>query len=620
MDQPLTDETRVLLQDAIAAYRTGKLDRVEQLCNRVLTLQRDHVASLQMLAAVACQTGRLPQAIQFVQKVVKLEPDSVSGHIQLGNLLRRDGRPSDAMEELRTALQLQPNSAEAHNDLGLIHLQEERFSQAADSFARAIEINPTLALAHYNKAVALEERGLLDEAVGCLRETISLRPDLAEAHVKLGFLLSSDGYRRSAIDCFRRAAALKPGSAFAFICEARCLELDGQTAAAEEMARRAIALDPQNTDAHRLLGDILMQQGRFDDAAASFDLAIAVNQQQVAAYGDLAHVRRLKKTDRPLITRMIGRLSAPRISIGEALTLHFALGKAHDDLGEYSDAVRHFDEGNRLKRQFCKRYAEASGAAAIDRVIARFTAEFFLRNGEFGSDWDGPLLVVGMPRSGTTLVEQILSSHPEITAGGELGFWQERAAGFEVDRHGRIDPAWLSQTAADYRSVLTEFSTTSLRITDKLPQNFYYTGLVHLVFPRARIIHCRRHPIDTCLSIYFQNFGGRIDYAYDRGDLLAVYRQYQRLMAHWRKVLPADCFFEIQYEELVAEREPWTRKMIQFSGLEWDDACLQPQRNRRPVRTASVWQARQPVYQTSVARWRNYEPWLGCLRDLLPEA
>jgi Sulfotransferase family len=201
--------------------------------------------------------------------------------------------------------------------------------------------------------------------------------------------------------------------------------------------------------------------------------------------------------------------------------------------------------------------------------------------------------------------------------GGELPFWEESAASFRADQDGRIDPAWVTRVADEYRQILAGISPTALRITDKKPNNFNFIGLIHSVFPRARIIHCRRHPVDTCLSIYFQSFARRIDFAYDRGDLVACYRAYLKLMEHWRSILPADAFLEIQYEDLVADRETLTRKIIAFCGLPWDDACLHSNRNRREVRTASVWQARQPVYRTSVERWRRYEPWLGQLRELL---
>jgi hypothetical protein len=300
--------------------------------------------------------------------------------------------------------------------------------------------------------------------------------------------------------------------------------------------------------------------------------------------------------------------------------LHFALGKAYDDLGQYDCAIQHFDAGNRLKHRTNGSYTPAGHAAGVDRQIATFTDDFFARNAALGSDCQMPILVVGMPRSGTTLVEQILSSHPHVSAGGELGFWGELAVSFAMSPAGRIDPAWAATTAREYQALLSGISLTARRVTDKLPHNFLHIPMIHSVFPRARVIHCRRHPIDTCLPIYFENFARRMEFAYDRSDLFAFYRQYQRLMAHWRSVLSTECFFEIQYEELVANREPWTRKMIAFCGLEWGDACLHSQRNPRPVRTASVWQARQPVYLTSVARWRRYEPWLGPLRELLADA
>jgi hypothetical protein len=173
--------------------------------------------------------------------------------------------------------------------------------------------------------------------------------------------------------------------------------------------------------------------------------------------------------------------------------------------------------------------------------------------------------------------------------------------------------------AGDYRSLLTQISPTARRVTDKSPHNYHFLGLIHAVFPRARIIHCRRHPVDTCLSIYFQDFARKMDFAYDRNDLVAAYRQYVKLLAHWRGVLPADRFLEIQYEDLVADREAVTHKMIAFCGLDWNDACLHSEQNRRSVRTASVWQARQPIYRTSVARWRHYAPWLGSLVELLSD-
>jgi hypothetical protein len=312
-------------------------------------------------------------------------------------------------------------------------------------------------------------------------------------------------------------------------------------------------------------------------------------------------------------------LKEPDLADGERADLHFALGKAHDDLGEYATAISHFDDGNALKHRHTS-YDRERHAAAVNSQVETFTADFYARNAPHGSPCETPILILGMPRSGTTLVEQILSSHGQVAAGGELRFWGERATAFRMNDQGEINPAWAQTVERDYRAVLARISPTALRVTDKRPQNFHYVSLIHAVFPRARIIHCRRHPVDTCLSIYFQNFGRRIDFAYSRDDLLACYRQYQKLMEHWRSVLPSDRFHEIHYEDLVADQAATTRQLIAFCGLNWDDSCLRPDRNPRPVRTASLWQARQPVYRTSVARWQHYEPWLGALRDLLSDA
>jgi tetratricopeptide (TPR) repeat protein len=403
------------------------------------------------------------------------------------------------------------------------------------------------------------------------------------------------------------------------ICQAKLLVEQENPAAAEEPLRRAVDREPQNSDAHCLLGSVLMQLGRFTDAAAAYDLGLALNRRQIAAYYELAHVKKLSEVDRPLIAQLEWLLQENGLANEERADLHFALGKAYDDLGEYHSAIGHFDEGNRLTYRRTS-YDQSAHAAAVNRQVAMFTADFFSRNAALGCDVETPILIVGMPRSGTTLVEQMLSSHPEVAAGGELAFWGDWAPELRISAAGNIDPNWANQVASEYQALLAGISPTARRVTDKRPQNFHYIALIHAVFPRGRIIHCRRHPVDTCLSICFQNFARRIDFAYDRTDLLAFYSQYQKLMAHWRSVLPADRFLEIQYEELVANREPWTRKMIEFCGLDWDDAWLHSERNRRPVRTASVWQVRQPVYTTSVARWRHYEPWLGCLRELLSDS
>jgi Sulfotransferase family len=230
------------------------------------------------------------------------------------------------------------------------------------------------------------------------------------------------------------------------------------------------------------------------------------------------------------------------------------------------------------------------------------------------------VLIVGMPRSGTTLAEQILSSHPGVAAGGEMHIWNRRGAMFEQAGASGTEPAYVQELAEAYLRWISALAPEAVRVTDKMPFNFLWTGLIHLAFPRAVIVHCQRQPIDVALSVHQTHFSPLVDLPTGGKDLVFYYRQYERLMAHWRAVLPADRFLELRYEELIANPEPITRRLIAFCGLPWDDACLHPERNQRVVKTASKWQARQPVYRSSVDRWRRYEPWLGELRELLPPA
>src|SRR4029079_1693053 len=293
--------------------------------------QPDHVAGLQIMAALAGQTGRLPLALQIVRKDVSLQPDLVSVHIQLANLLRQEGNCSGATEELNIALRLQPDNADAHNDLGLVHLAESQFQRAADCFAKALQLDPESGLTHYNMALALDALGSPAAAIEHYQEATRLRPTLAEAHDQLGMRVDREGRRKRAIECLRAASELRPGTAFALLCEARILGLTDDDKASEELVRRAISLEPRNGDAHARLGTILMQQGRFDEAAASFDLANALDSQDVVGLASLVQVKRLVETDRPLIEQLEHTLQNRGLTGNEAVLVHFALGKAHDD-------------------------------------------------------------------------------------------------------------------------------------------------------------------------------------------------------------------------------------------------------------------------------------------------
>jgi tetratricopeptide (TPR) repeat protein len=524
------------------------------------------------------------------------------------------GKLEEAARLLAEAAALSANDAMIENEVGLIYLQRHDWPAATNSFERAVALEPDFAIAHYNLACALERQRQPDAAISAYRDAIAHAPRLAEAHTRLGNLLHARGRHEEALDCFRQAFAASPDTTLGRMSQIKLLLMDGRDGEAEVLLRQLLATDPASSEAWRLLGNTLREAGRFDEAASCLEKAIALDPTHVAAHHDLVHTRRMREVDRPLIRRMQARLQGTDLTDFDRALLHFALGKGLDDLGACPEAMRHFDAGNRLERAGLA-FDRTGFANGVDRLIARFTPELLAALGATGDPSELPVLVLGMPRSGTTLVEQIVSSHPQVGAGGELRFWNERAPA-EIEL--AFDPARLRATAADYVAQLRQIAPTAKRVTDKNPFNFLWIGQIHLALPHARIIHCSRNPVDTCLSIYFTRFATRQDFAYDRGDIAFYYRQYERIMAHWRAVLPDGHLLEVDYEALIADRDTLTRRMIAFCGLEWDDACLAPEQNPRVVRTASMWQARQPVYRSSIERWRRYEPWLGELRGLLP--
>jgi len=328
-----------------------------------------------------------------------------------------------------------------------------------------------------------------------------------------------------------------------------------------------------------------------------------------------------------LLQAMQAALATPGLEAGQRQRVHLAIGKAAEDLGDYGLAMQHFDAADNVRRGSAS-FDSAAFSNLIDRLIACCTPEWIARASELGSSDATPVMILGMPRSGTTLVEQIVSMHPEVGAGGELNFWNERgaewqrffAAGNETSLKAAdsLISEFLAKAAADYLGVLRAIASrktapTAARVTDKMPFNFLWAGLIHTAFPRATIIHCRRDAVDTALSIHQTHFHTILPFPTGGAELVAYFRDYQRLIDHWRKVLPANRFIEVDYEDLTRAPEPVIRRIIAACGLAWNDACLRPESNPRAVKTPSKWQTRQPIFRTSVARWRRYEPWLGPL-------
>ncbi|HLZ83230.1 MAG TPA: sulfotransferase [Caulobacteraceae bacterium] len=537
---------------------------------------------------------------------------------QVAGRLTAGGRLLEAIPVLERIVRLRPNDAAAHFSLGSAYLEAGRPAPAAAGLRRAVALKPTYAEALFNLGMALEQMGRTQDAIAALRKAVEIKPKMASAHYLLGLLLSGDGLVEEALPAFRRAAAVEPDTSIGRLAQARTLLAEQNFEEAEACLRQAIARDPGNRALHRLLANLLAEAGRFAEAESSFRQAIALGPDKVAVYRDFLMSKKLAASDRPLLDQMIEQFERGGVVGARRAELLFAIGKGHDDLGDYEAAMRCFDEANAVRRQTAAFDRDALARRATD-IIAAFPPDLLARAADLGDPDRRPVLILGMPRSGTTLVEQIISSHSQAAAGGELQYWVSRARSLDTRSLGDTVAGLIGELAAGCRAELDRVSIHALRVTDKNPYNFEWIGLIKLVLPNARIIHCRRHPLDTCLSIYTTPFSTRTDYASDRGDIVFVYRQYLRLMEHWWQALPPGEIFEAPYEALVADPETWSRALIEFCGLEWEDACLRPDANPRVVRTASLWQARQPIYASSVERWRRYEPWLGELRELLDD-
>jgi tetratricopeptide (TPR) repeat protein len=532
-------------------------------------------------------------------------------------LLRQGKDPSAA---LGRAVELLPRDAETHLNLGIALAAAGQRAEAETSYRRALELNPSGVEALNHLGELLREAGRGEEALAVRRQAVGLDPRRAEHHINLGKALFEIRRLDEATAAFRAALALQPEDLQGLLGLAGTARMRGHSVEAEDICRKALALEPDHLEGLALLGELLADRGQFAEARAVFERALAINPALPAVYSSLATHRKMTSADDDWRRQVEGLLAKP-LPLSHEIGLRYALGKYCDDLGRYDEAFDNYRRANELARRHKQKYDRGRLEQRVERIIGTFDAQFMSERRADGSDSEAPLLIIGMPRSGTSLAEQILASHPAVFGGGELRFWEGAFGVFEAERAAGVGAAeLLPQFARDYLERLRALSGTAARIIDKMPANFLYLGLMHAAFPRARIIHMRRHPLDTCLSIYSQNFFRMGSYANDLGDLSHYYGQYLRVMQHWRSVLPATALLEVPYEELIAGQESWTRRMLDFCGLPWDPKCLDFHQTDRVVITASRWQVRQRLNSSSAGRWRNYARHLQAIEYLLEQA
>ncbi len=598
------------------ALRQRNIPEAERLCRQILFTSPQNPDAMAILANCLMATGRDAEAERLLTAALASSPDHFGALMSLGSLLARQGNTAKAAEFILKAGEVSPNDGAARYQVGFALIGLGRNEQAVAFLEQAALRSPQVAEIRHFWAVALQRLGRTADAASQFRAAIVINPKASLSYIELGNLMLSVGDPESALPNFEKLVEIEPTSPKGHFFLARTLAELNRFEEAEAALHRAIKLDGKFAPAQILFGRLKQQRGQFVEAEQIILDAIAINPENPDGYYAILNGKRVVEADRPLMNRIEELLAAGQLNPADRRPLEYALGKAFDDLGDYSIAMKHFDEANRLAQARLVSLGRVFDAERlhrrVDEIVVNFGDAFLSAARGLGSSSAKPIFIVGMARSGTTLLEQMVSSHSEVAGAGEMGAWME----VETMKGGPPDAKRLEEIAAAFLAKLDQVSPSAAHVTVKSPQNYMLLGQILAIFPNCRILHCRRNPIDTCLSIYTTNFFAGPDFAHDKRNLVLAYREYLRVMSHWRKVLPADRFMDVDYEELVADREPRLRQIARFLGLTWEDTLLHHEKNDHPIATPSVWQARQPVFARSVERWRRYEPWLGPLREL----
>jgi tetratricopeptide (TPR) repeat protein len=640
------------------AYRAlGQFDRAVDCCRAALRLQPEHAEAANNLGLALLTQGKHAEAVTSLREAVRLRPDMAMLHNNLANALRAGGDVEAAIAEFRDALRLDPALAEAHSNLGQLLLERLKRDDALAHCREAVRLRPGFAEAQNNLANALREVGRLAEAKACYAEALRLNPDLALTYNNIGQALQEEGLLEQALRWYEEALRREPNAARIHCNLASLLEEEERYDEARARYALALGFDPDCPEAHNGIGFLLHEQGRFREAAECYRHALALRPDFTAARCNLGRVHeelsafdeaercfrevlriapehtgaraqlailrrdKLPEEDLEALRKVV---AASWLSDDKRAVVQYGLAHALDARGAYDEAAEYMRQANALAKagweKRGKHYDPAAHTQVVDSLIEVFTPTYFKQMRGGVSDSELPVFVFGLPRSGTTLVEQVLASHSQVHGAGELRFVHDLfealpstlgLADPPAACAARLDRPTIERLASAHLDRLREFDSRALRITDKMPDNYLYLGLIATLFPSAALIHCRRELRDVAVSCWLTNFR-HIRWACDPSHIAARFRDYSRLMEHWRRVLPVP-LLEVDYEETVTDLEGVARRLVAHCGLAWELACLAFHENRRPIRTASVTQVRQPVYQRSVARWKHYEQALAPL-------
>jgi len=611
-----------IFQQARAYHKAEKLSQAENLYNQILLAEPNHPETLHYYGILAQQTGRSEIAFEMISKALNCRPDYIDAHNNLGVLHHDQGKLGEAAASFQRALVLKPDYAEVHNNLGNVLRDQGKLDEAALSYLWALSLNPNNAKFYNNLGIIRLKQGKLGEAAACFQRALALDPNYVDGHYNLGNVLKEHGKLDEATSTFRRAITLKPDFAEAHNILGVTLNIQGNQDEAIACFRQALTLKPDFAEAHSNLGCIVREFGKLDDAITCFRKALSLKPDYAGAYAGLSSIVKFTEVD-GVIHAMEHLYNKKSTSESDRINLGFALGKAFEDLRDYDRSFDFILEANRLKRKSFE-YSLEDELEFFEKIKEIFSAEFFAGHPGSGYQDKTPIFIIGMPRSGTSLAEQILASHPLVFGAGELTVLEKLINGIPIGGTKSYFPECMlsldgdafARIGSDYIDKIRNYSKDAEHITDKMLYNFLHVGLIKTILPAAKVIHCARNPMDNCFSIFKKNFAGAGGFAYDITEIGQYYNLYSDLMAHWDKVLPG-FMYTLRYEEMVSDQQNQTKNLLDFCGLPWDEACLNFHKKERKITTASFTQVRQPIYKDSVELWKRYEKRLEPLKKAI---
>jgi len=611
-------DTAALSHMALQHFKEGHLQQAQDVCQRILRKQQ-HPDALLILGLIAHQQSEFQVAVERYQQFLGIKPKDAETHCNLGLVLEELGRTERAIEHFNKSITIAADNAVVHSHLAEAYTKLQRWEEAIKAYQTvlAIQVEDVVTIIKLGNVFLAAQ--LWTQAIPRFEEALARQPDNALVHKNLGSSLHKVGQWHKAIECFEHALSLRPDYIDARIELSEVLRQLGRAEEALVQLEQATDLKPDDANAHIGLADTLRDLGQAELAVERLEQFLSTRPTCGPAYFHISMIKP-KQALIPVVEKLI---SHPNLSKGNAIYCHFALGNLFRSGKSFDQAFTHFLKANTLERETIS-YDPKENVQTVDRLIKVYSKRFFQRKQGWGSASELPVFILGMPRSGTTLVEQILSSHPQVHGAGELAAihavevsiaLQLKYANPYPQCMSIFDRAMAEEYSARYLQELALHCATTKRVTDKSPGNFLQIGLIKTLFPDARIIHCQRNPLDNCISLFFHYFIG-LKCSFELTELGQYYLDYQRLMSHWQNLFPGE-ILNLQYEELVMDQEAVSKQLIDYLGLEWDAKCLDFHNNERVVMTVSNMQVRQPMYKNSMNRWKRYEKHLQPLIEVL---